>query len=580
MALSFSFITRHKKTSIALAIVAIVVIGGVALLMRPSAPQYVTAIAQKGDIHQTVEAVGTVTSEHDLELKFPVGGIVAEVDVQEGDRVHAGDILAKLRAGSLGAAVAIQSAAVDSAQAELQKLEEGMRPEDLAIAQAQVDNKKASLQAAQSALESAKQNLAQAQDQLVTLKQEAQTSLSGQVTTATSTLSSQLVIGQTALSTVRDIITNTAFLDAVLRSQPGQDSTIDIARQSLLSTLQSAQTSATSAADYQTALQVMQTGQAALAKTSTLLDQLFSLLDTLPETSYYTTTIRASLKSSLSAQRSLVQTAQGAIAGALSSLQTASAGYDTRIAAEEAAITTNTGLRDKAQADILTFQTALQAQQADLDSKKAPPREVDLDAARARVRQAEGGLAQAAAAYNDTVLRATVDGTITHVNIKAGEAVPLDAAIALVGDSPFRVEVNVSEVDVPKLVISQSGSINLDAFPNTNYKVRVSEIDTSPTTIQGVNKYRIKLDFLYPHPEFKIGMSGDVTVFTGERKDVIKVPSRAVLTKQSGDKVVRVLADDGKVQEVTVTTGMEGQDGDVEIASGLQGGETIIVLTK
>lgn len=576
----FSFLARHKKKSIA-SLILILLLGTVVFfVMRPKAQEYVTAVAEIGDIEQTVEAVGTVISENDLQLKFPGVGIVSEVNVQEGDRVEAGTVLARLRAGSVGAAVAIQAAAVQVAQADLDKLEQGIRPEDIAILEAQVSNKLASLQVAQSALASAKQNLVQAQDQLQSLQQEAMTALAGQVATSKSAISAQLVVAETALSTVRDIMGNTGFLDAVLRDKPGEDNVITAASTAAQATIQTARNQGQSAGTYDAVLLALQTAQNALLQTSGVVDKLFILLDTLPETTYFSPSVRATLKTTLAAQRSLLQTAQSAISSTQSNLQSASAGYDTRISASQAAIVTNQGARDRAQADILTYQTALQAQQADLASKKAPPRDTDLNSAQARVRQAQGALAQASAAYNDTILRAPVSGTVTHVNIKTGESLPLDTAISLLGDSPFRVEINVSEVDVPKLTFSQSGSITLDAFPDTKYKLHVSEIDTSPTLVQGVSKYRAKLDFNYPHSEFKIGMTGDVTVLTGERKNVVKVPSRAVLTKQSGEKIVRILGEDKKVTEVPVTLGMEGQDGDVEVSSGLKGDETVVVLIK
>ncbi len=575
-----SFISSHRRSSIAGGIVLVLLIIGGYFLLRPSAPQYVTAVAARGDIQQTVEAVGTVTSEHDLALKFPTLGIVSEVDVQQGDRVNAGQVLARLRADNLAAAVAIQAASLQSAQANLQKVEEGMRPEDLAIAQANVDNKKAALQASQSALESATQNLSQAQDQLTTLQQEADTALNGQANTAKSSVAVQLVSAETALSFVQDMLSRLEVNDAIALSKPGMDITIKNLRASALDSVAKARSVSGSAGKYQDVLNALQIAQDALVQASNVVDQTYSLIDSLTLTQFFTTSTREADKASLSAQRASVQGALNTITSVSSSLQSASAGYDTRIAAAQAAVTSNQGAKDKASADVLTYQTSLAAQQADLASKKAPPRDTDLATARAQVNQASAALAQAAALYDDTVLRAPVNGVITNVNIKAGESLPQDAAIALLGDTPFRVEIDVSEVDVPKLVLSSSGTIDLDAFPNVHYKVRLSEVDTSPTLVDGVSKYRAKLDFVFPHTELKIGMTGDVTILTGERKNVIAIPGRAVLTKATGEKSVRLLESNGTIKEQPVTTGMEGQSGDVEILSGLSGGETVIVLTK
>ena len=51
----------HKKKTIA-AVILLVLLGfGIWRLTRPKQPQYITAVAARSDLRQTVEAVGTVT---------------------------------------------------------------------------------------------------------------------------------------------------------------------------------------------------------------------------------------------------------------------------------------------------------------------------------------------------------------------------------------------------------------------------------------------------------------------------------------------------------------------------------------
>jgi multidrug efflux pump subunit AcrA (membrane-fusion protein) len=138
----------------------------------------------------------------------------------------------------------------------------------------------------------------------------------------------------------------------------------------------------------------------------------------------------------------------------------------------------------------------------------------------------------------------------------------------------------VSEIDVPKLVLTQTGSVELDAFRGVNMQLRLTQIDSSPTLKDGVSKYGVKLDFMHAHPEVKIGMTGDAVIITGQKSDVVSVPGRAVLEKTGSGMYVRILKEDKSVEERTVVTGMEGESGEMEITSGLQGGETVIVLEK
>ena len=69
-----------------------------------------------------------------VQLGFRVGGKLSEVLVDEGDRVAAGDVLARLDAQPLNDAARAASAQVASLQATLDRLEAGSRPAEIAEA--------------------------------------------------------------------------------------------------------------------------------------------------------------------------------------------------------------------------------------------------------------------------------------------------------------------------------------------------------------------------------------------------------------------------------------------------------------
>ena len=189
-------------------------------------------------------------------------------------------------------------------------------------------------------------------------------------------------------------------------------------------------------------------------------------------------------------------------------------------------------------------------------------------------------MAGAVASYQNTLLTAPIDGTITKVNVKVGEIAPLGAAVTMLGTSPYRIEMYVSEIDIPKVKVSETGSIELDAFRGTHFKLHVSEIDNAPTDQSGVNKYRVRLDFNFPHDDLKVGMTGDAEIDSGISKNVVSVPLRAVIQNTKGEKIVRVMDSNNKISDVVVTTGLEGTDGNVEVMSGIKEGDTVVVLVK
>jgi len=127
----------------------------------PSTVELQVAHVRRGDVVGTVSVSGSIALKRQVSLAFKGAGRVAEVLVQKGDYVKAGDVLARLEAGELKQAVAQAEAGLAAAQAALAKLKAGARPEEVAAAEAGVTSAQANLKAAQADLDSAKARLAQ-----------------------------------------------------------------------------------------------------------------------------------------------------------------------------------------------------------------------------------------------------------------------------------------------------------------------------------------------------------------------------------------------------------------------------------
>jgi len=84
------------------------------------------------------------------------GGRLVELKVHEGQRVKAGDLLARVAAEELDAAVLRDQAGYESAEARRQELDRGSRAEDIAQGQARVHDAEAALKLAEESLRRAK----------------------------------------------------------------------------------------------------------------------------------------------------------------------------------------------------------------------------------------------------------------------------------------------------------------------------------------------------------------------------------------------------------------------------------------
>jgi len=575
-----SFIGRHPIWAVVLGIFTLLF--GLLLwyIFSPVQPEMITEAVRRGDLIQKVEAVGNITSDRDVNMKFPVTGIVASISAKEGDRVTAGQELAKLRNESYAADLASAAAQYRQAQANYQELEEGTRPEDLAIAEAEVANKRAALDAVTADYQSAEEKLRTSEEKLAAIKAEATTNLAGYLITSSSACAQQISLTRTALKTLDDVFISSFISDMAKQYRTTSYSIFRAnwtTAQAALDTF-----SCSGFGTYSDSLSTLQRSTEIISQTASVLQEAYSLISDLPLTTAFDSTLRESTKTTISTEKAVAQTALSAINTAMKSLQDASAGYTADIATEENTYAAAKASKQTAQTAILTYETALRMQEAELALSKAGPRDTQLSASRASMNAAAASVARAKAKLEDTIIRAPADGAITKVDFKEGEFTgdPDNAShsITMLGSSPFRVEMFLSEVDIPKILFSQSGSIELDAFPGVNYALSVTSIEPGPTKVDGVSKYRVSLSFVHPHDEFKIGMTGDAEIVTGERKDVLLAPVRSVIQKNGSGKIVRIL-ENGKVVEMPVETGMES-DTDAEIISGLTEGETVVVLIK
>ena len=111
-------------------------------------PDYESVTVDRGDISATVSATGAVLPEREVSLGFSASGTIAQVDVEVGQQVGAGQVLASLDTTDLELAVRQAEIGVAQAQAQLRQLQAATNAADLAAAQAALDSAQGSLNSA------------------------------------------------------------------------------------------------------------------------------------------------------------------------------------------------------------------------------------------------------------------------------------------------------------------------------------------------------------------------------------------------------------------------------------------------
>ena len=110
-----------KRVLVLVVLLAVVVgSGGYAVAQaRQPAASYSTAKATLADVERTLDLSGTVTATGRRDLAFGTDGTVAKVTVKAGERVHKGQMLARLDTTALDAAVTEAVATLARAKAQL-----------------------------------------------------------------------------------------------------------------------------------------------------------------------------------------------------------------------------------------------------------------------------------------------------------------------------------------------------------------------------------------------------------------------------------------------------------------------------
>jgi HlyD family secretion protein len=211
---------------------------------------------------------------------------------------------------------------------------------------------------------------------------------------------------------------------------------------------------------------------------------------------------------------------------------------------------------------------------------QADARVASCATARSDVAQAQARIKVVGTAQQRTVLVAPFAGTVAKIVGEVGEystpsppGVAMPPAIDLIDESCLYVAAPMDEVDAPKIAVGQPVRITLDALPGRAFAGKVRRVAPYVTAVEKqARTVEVEVNFDDPKAAGRllVGYSADVEVILAVRKDVVRVPSSALL---QGGRVL--LLQDGKLVERPVKTGLANWE-HTEIVQGLQGGERIV----
>lgn len=195
-----------------------------------------------------------------------------------------------------------------------------------------------------------------------------------------------------------------------------------------------------------------------------------------------------------------------------------------------------------------------------------------------QVSQAEQDVKTIIAQMNEDVLVSPVDGMISKFDARVGETMAAGQMVArVVKDASVLIEARVPESDIAKVKVGMKAKVTFDALSTDDiFESEVTEIDPAATVVQDVVSYVVKFRLSSSDDRLREGMTANVDIVTAQADNILTVPFRA-LTKEAGKTYAQVRRADGTLERVVVSVGLEGEEGVVEIKSGLKEGDTVTI---
>lgn len=227
-----------------------------------------------------------------------------------------------------------------------------------------------------------------------------------------------------------------------------------------------------------------------------------------------------------------------------------------------------------------------QAQEA-LSLQQAGSRPEDISRAEAQVIAAAGSLQNVQAQLEDTIIRAPFDGVVIRkfadpgafvTPTTSGSAVSSATASSILAlASNNQVVANVAEADIAQIAIGQQVAIQVDAYPTKKFQGRVVSISPQAIVNQNVTSFEVKAEITSEEKQLlRSGMNASLEFKAGELKDVLVVPTVAIVRQQNGTGVF-VKPDNSETPVFTpIETGLTVGN-QTEVKSGLTGDEKIMV---
>lgn len=583
---------RNLRKTIITALVFIAVIAATTLAVGgcggdsgdSATTQTQTVAAAKGTLSNTVSAIGSISMPEQVNLTFGSGGsttstnTVSEINVEFGDSVKKGDVLAKIDTASLERTVKQAKSSLRTTQISL---EQASSETNTLAAKAKVESAKAALAAAEDALDNAlnpsSSDIAKAQ---------------AVVESSVASLASaekELSDAQTPYSD-SDIAQAEATVRDAQIALGNTRSSLTIAQKNGAINVTDAENSLSDAEE--TYDNYVQANIANLTR-SDIAEQKDGYWWDVQKAQENLEIVKSQTNSSITTAENNVTKAEETLAKAKEDLAEMKAD-PIAIQQKQSAVATakvNLAQAEDALAALQPDSIAIQQKQSAVSTAKVTLAQAeddlayieaghDIELAQMKVDNAQVELDDAQEQLEAATIIAPFDGVVAEVDASVGDTVTASSTVVLlVNMDVVQVDATVDETDVASVKAGQAVEITLDALPDAKLAGTVAAVSPLAQSQSSVVTYGLSIDVQNNGGyDLKDGMTASIDIVVLNKTGVLLIPSSAI-TQRGPASFVTVMGSDGKTEQRVIVTG-ETDGTNTEIVSGLSEGETVVVAAS
>lgn len=492
--------------------------------LKNEKPSFTLAEVVRGNIAQEIAETGQVKKGEEINLSFQNSGRVEKIYVEVGDQVESGESLAKLETTQLQIQLEEAQANFDAQKARLTGLQVGTRTEEIQISQTLLDK-------AETELDNLYNYALAVLNQVYNLADSA----TRQQITPLFLYREAPIQSYSYYELTYKYCDNQAAIDATLQRKTSENE---------LNYWQD---------EFQNSDDSPEMLDELIGKTEGHLGILQSFLNRLNDTLTTDCNLSSAEIATINSHKSLVNSA-------LTNVNTA--------------LTSVSSQKKLIEAQKLIVKNC----QEELNLKLAGSTPEQIAYQEALVKQAEAAVKLLENQIEESILVSPAPGQVTKINKRIGEMVQAmlqDAVIALLPAAPFEIEVDIYEEDVVKTNIGNPVEISLVPFPGKIFKGKVISINPAEKIVEGVVYYEASIDFEEMPDGLKPGMTADLVIQAAFKENVLVIPEDALHEKD--DKRTVQVFQDGEVKDKEIEIGLIGSNDLIEVISGLEEGEKVIL---